>query len=180
MSTRPFREVREVPPELRIPWWFAALVLGAVTLGVAMGLLTGDGPPPWRAARCVALAAAYSYLAISLVDFAEHFRLEHEVTGRWMTFQAIPLGESLNHLATVGTIVAVLALARRPPAEPELRDWFVVLAPAVFLALGWRDEVVYHRRRAKHREDILHTTAHLAVGVMFSGFITMTLLPVQP
>lgn len=176
MTTRPYRELRELPPELRIPPWLAALVLASVALGIAAGLLTGDGDPAWRLARCVFLASGYSYLAISFVDFAEHFRLEREVTGRYWTFEAIPIGESLNHLATVSTIIAALALARRPPAVPEPRDWLVLAAPAIFLALGWRDELVYHRRRSLHREDILHTTAHLAVGVMFAGFLTMTLL----
>jgi len=168
--------VREIPPELRIPAWFALLVAGGMLAGVAVGLLTGEGTTAWRLSRCIFLAAGYGYLAISLVDFAEHFRLEREVSGRWMSWQAIPIGESLNHLATVGTIVLVLVLGRRPPAEPELRDWLVIGAPAIFLLLGWRDEIVYHRRRAVHREDILHTTAHLAAGVMFAGFLSSTLL----
>ena len=62
--------------------------------------------------------------------------------------------------------------ARPWPALPvaEWRDWVALSLPAAFLLLGWRDELLYHRRRCAHREDIMHTVAHLAAGLMMCSF----------
>ena len=67
----------------------------------------------------------------------------------------------------------VLALSRPLPSVLEPRDWFVLASPLVFLALGWRDEFVYHRRRSVHREDLMHTVAHLAAGAMLSAWAVL-------
>lgn len=178
---------KKTPREVRIPWWLG-LGVGAVTLGGAIygwrqrkkSLIgTGENPPaPQRAAQALFVGAGLGYLSTSLLDFWEHFRLEKEQTGKYWGFQVVPLGETLNHLATISTLLSLFALARPlPPERLKLRDWYVLLGPALFLALGWRDEVVYHRRRAAHREDIMHTIAHLAVGVMFVGFYSLRTIP---
>jgi hypothetical protein len=64
----------------------------------------------------------------------------------------------------------MLALVR-PLDRKRLRarDWFTISAPGIFLALGWRDELKFHRRRSAHREDLMHTVAHLAAGVMLAS-----------
>ena len=114
---------------------------------------------------------------LSLLDFWEHFRLEKAATGRWWSMTVLPLGETLNHSATGLVIISIFVLARPLPAALAPRDWLVVCAPAIFLALGWRDEVVYHRRRCAHREDIMHTVAHLAAGVMMCTYLSSKLFP---
>jgi hypothetical protein len=43
------------------------------------------------------------------------------------------------------------------------------MAPAVFLALGWAEELIYHRRRTPHRENLIHTTEHLAEGIKWTS-----------
>jgi hypothetical protein len=48
-----------------------------------------------------------------------------------------------------------------------------LFGPLAFLVLGWRDEIVYHRLRTAHREDIMHTTAHLAAGLMLASLYAM-------
>lgn len=166
-ATRSFAE-QGVPEGLSIPRWLAAGVAAAVAIGIAAALAWVHGAKRLPAAAF--FAALYSYLFLSIVDFAEHYRLERIATGSFFTFRVVPLGESLNHTATVATILVFLIGARPLPATLEPRDWAVLAAPAVFLALGWRDEVVYHRRRSVHREDILHTVSHLAAGVMMVSF----------
>jgi hypothetical protein len=156
------------------------LIVVALGLAVAVGALLGFvalGPPPFRLMRGIFFAAAFAYLVLSLLDFWEHFRLERAATGRWWAMQVIPPGETLNHAATGLTVVALLVLARPLPSSLAPRDWFVLAAPALFLLLGWRDEVVYHRRRCAHREDLMHTTAHLAAGVMMCSFLASRLFP---
>jgi hypothetical protein len=70
----------------------------------------------------------------------------------------------------------MLLWLRRPPPVLEPRDWLCLVAPGIFLVLGWYDEVVYHRRRCEHREDIMHTISHLAGGVMLTALYAMRLL----
>ena len=125
---------------------------------------------PERAARAVFVGSAIAYAGTSLVDFAEHLRLEKVRTGRYLAACEVPLGESANHVLTVATIVALLVLARPLPRERlEARDVFVLLAPAAITALGWRDEIVYHRRRSQHREDMMHTVSHIGLAGMLAG-----------
>lgn len=165
----------ETPADLRIPWWVTALCVAAVAAGVVQGLLQGAHGPAERFLRCVYPACAFLYLALSAVDFAEHFRLEKEATGRFTSMTAIPPGETVNHALTLSTIIAAVLLARPLPAALETRDLVVLSAPIAFLALGLRDEIVYHRKRAKHREDIMHTTAHLTAGIMWTTLYALRL-----
>jgi hypothetical protein len=166
-ATRSFGE-QSVPEGLAIPRWLAIGVAATVAIGIAVAFASVDGPK--RIAAASFFAALYSYIFLSLADFAEHYRLERIATGSFFTFRVVPPGESLNHTATVATILVFLLGARPLPAALEPRDWAVLAAPAIFLVLGWRDEAVYHRRRSVHREDMLHTVSHLAAGVMMVSF----------
>ena len=47
------------------------------------------------------------------------------------------------------------------------------------IPLGWRDELVYHRQRTDHREDMFHTVGHLAAGVMLTSFMRLRMAPVR-
>jgi len=165
---------------LRVPAWLVVLTFAAIAVGAALGFGHEPAPPGQRLARAVFLGAGAAYLLVSLVDFWEHWRLEKVVTGRYLAFEAIPPGETLNHAATILVLASVLVLGRPPRSPLALRDWWVVMAPAAFLALGWRDELVYHRRRAQHREDIMHTVAHLAAAVMMAGFAASRLVDWTP
>lgn len=166
----PFASVRVLPDALRVPRWLGGLVAAAMAAGVAVGWATTRGPAPLVAIRCLFFVAAFAYLTVSLVDFWEHGRLERALGGGFFSTRALPFGESVNHALTTIAVVAFLALARRPGPIFAPRDWVMLAAPAAFLALGWRDELVYHRRRCAHREDIMHTVAHLAAGVMMCSF----------
>jgi hypothetical protein len=171
---RRFTELPRLPRELRIPPWLGAGIGAAVAGGGLLGVAGRGAPPPERLVRSIFYGSAFGYLTTSLLDFWEHFRLERAVTGHYLRCAAVPIGETLNHGATIATLVSLLALAR--PPRRSLRDLWVLAAPGVFLALGWRDELVYHRRRSTHREDIMHTVAHLAGGVMLASFYTMRLV----
>jgi hypothetical protein len=142
----------------------------SIVAGAWLGFQDASRPDGQRLARAVFLGGGLAYLAVSTVDFWEHWRLEKLVSGRWLGWSVVPLGESLNHTATTIVLVSMLVLGRPLRLPLEARDWWVLAAPAVFLFLGWRDELVFHRRRAQHREDIMHTLAHLAAGVMLAGF----------
>ena len=65
----------ETPAEVRIPWWVPALGAAAIAAGVAQGLLESARAPAEHYLRCVYPACAYLYLALSVIDFAEHSRL---------------------------------------------------------------------------------------------------------
>ncbi len=125
--------------------------------------------------RAIFFAAAFAYLAVSSVDFWEHLRLEKVLTGRWLAFSAVPIAETVNHALTTSVLVLTFLLARPFPEVLAPRDWYVVAAPVLYLALGWVDELVYHRRRAVHREDLMHTVSHLAGGAMLTAFYAMRL-----
>ena len=168
----PFRKRLPLPPALRVPLWAGALIGVSVCAGLVTGALE-EVTLPRRLAHAAFLGAGFGYLATALIDFAEHFRLEKLHSGRYTSFDVIPLGESLNHAATVGVVAGVLALSRPLPSVLEPRDWFVLASPLVFLALGWRDEFVYHRRRSVHREDLMHTVAHLAAGAMLAAWAVL-------
>jgi hypothetical protein len=165
----------ETPADVRIPWWVPAVCTVAVAAGITDGLLGSARTPAERFLRCVYPACAFLYLTLSAVDFAEHFRLEKEATGRFTSMTAVPPGETVNHALTLSTIFAAILLARPLPAVLEARDLVVLGAPIAFLALGLRDEIAYHRKRAKHREDIMHTTAHLTAGIMWTTLYALRL-----
>jgi hypothetical protein len=170
---QPFSQRQALPPSLRPP----VLIVVAVFLGIAGGAALGfsAGPLAHRLLRAIFFSSAFAYLVVSLFDFWEHFRLEKLATGKWWSMSVLPLGETLNHLGTGFVIVAFFVLARPLPRSIEPRDWFVLAAPAIFWTLGWRDELVYHRRRCVHREDIIHTVAHLCAGVMMCSFLSSIL-----
>jgi hypothetical protein len=148
----------------------------AIPAGVLLGVAVSPGPLAYRAVRGIFFASAFAYLVLSLFDFWEHFRLEKAATGRWWSVSVLPPGETLNHIATAAVVIGLFILARPLPSVMAARDWFVVFAPALFLALGWRDEIVYHRRRCAHREDIIHTVAHLSAGVMICTYLSTRLM----
>lgn len=178
---------RKTPREVQIPWWLGLSISAFTAGGTLFGWLqrkksfigAGERPsPPQRATQAVFVGSGLGYLLTSLVDFWEHFRLEKEKTGRYWGFQAVPVGETINHWLTISTLLGLFASARPLPKEKMARrDWFVLLAPAIFMALGWRDELVYHRRRSVHREDMMHTVAHLAVTAMLASFYSLRVLP---
>jgi hypothetical protein len=170
----PFRD-RPARPAVAVPAPLAAAVALAVAAGLAAGALS-SAAPALRLLRAIFFGSAFGYLGVSLLDFWEHFRLEKVATGRLLAATVIPVGETINHALTTAVIVLLFALARPLPPSLALRDWFTLAAPALFLALGWRDEIVYHRRRAVHREDMMHTVAHLAAGVMMCTFLTQRLV----
>lgn len=172
---RPFAELRLLPAELTVPRWLGVLLALVMAGGAALGLATAGGRPGLVLIRPIFFAAAFGYATVSLVDFWEHARLEKLLTGRYLESQAVPPGETINHVLTTLTIVAILVLARPLPRLLAARDWFVLGAPALFLALAWRDELVYHRRRAARRENLMHTVAHLAAGMMLAAFYVMRL-----
>ena len=170
----PFAARERPDTALRVPVTLVALVAAALVAGGAVGAL-GDGAPPYRLLRAIFFASAFAYLVLSLLDFWEHFRLERAAGGRWWSMRVLPVGETLNHTATGAVVIALFVLARPLPAALAPRDWFVLASPALFLLLGWRDEVLYHRRRCAHREDIMHTVAHLAAGVMMCSYLSTRL-----
>ena len=172
----PFAERARPDAALRPAAAIVAAVAVAVVAGAAAGATLSTGAPAYRLLRAIFFASAFAYLVLSLLDFWEHFRLERAATGRWWSMTVLPPGETLNHTATGAVIVALFVLARPLPSLPAARDWFVLASPAIFLALGWRDELVYHRRRCAHREDIMHTVAHLAAGVMMCSYLSSRLL----
>lgn len=174
-EARPFDELGELPAPLRVPRWLGALLAGVMAGGVALGALTSGGRVGLAIVRAIFFGSSFAYLTVSIVDFWEHARLEKLLGGWWLSHRAIPIGETVNHWLTLLVLALAIALARPLPAVLAPRDLYVLAAPALFLALGWRDELGYHRRRARHREDILHTVAHLGAAVMLATFYLMRL-----
>lgn len=177
---RPFDEVRQLPPELWIPRWFLSLIAAVALAGALFGYASTTGGFACRVAAGAFQASLHLYLAVTLLDLAEHFRLEKHVTGRWIGATVVPLGEHALHGAILVVLVAIVELARCVHQELEVRDWFVLGAPLVFLGLGWCDELVYHRRCALHREDILHTVSHLAAAAMLVSLLSARMLLMDP
>jgi len=173
----PFAERARADEALRPSAAIVVAVALAVVGGAVGGAVGSSGVVAYRVLRAIFFASAFAYLVLSLLDFWEHFRLEKAATGRWWSMTVLPLGETLNHTATGLVVIAIFVLARPLPSTLAPRDWLVLLAPAIFLALGWRDELVYHRRRCAHREDIMHTVAHLAAGVMMCTYLSSRLFP---
>lgn len=170
-----FKDLPPLPAHLVVPRWLALTVAISLIGGAVLGL-SETGPLPKQVVRAIFFASAFGYLTVSLLDFYEHFRLEKEATGRWLACAAIPIGETINHALTGATIAGAIILVRPLGEVMEPRDWFTIFAPLIFLGLGWRDELVYHRRRSQHREDIMHTVAHLAAGVMLGSLYVMRIV----
>jgi hypothetical protein len=170
IAALPYSARPPLAPSLRMPRWVVRAIAGAVVGGPLVAVATSRGATVGaRVTRALLLGGGAAYLTTSLVDFAEHFRLERAATGAWLRSTVVPPGETINHAATIAVIAGALALARPIPRRPAPRDLFVLAAPALFLALGWRDELRFHRRRAVHREDLLHTVSHLAAATMWTG-----------
>jgi hypothetical protein len=107
---------------------------------------------------------------------AEHLRLEKEVTGSYLHARALPLSESFVHAGIILTNLSALLLARPLRRRLGLLDAWLLAAPAVFLAFGWADEIGYHRRRAPHREEVIHAVEHLAEGIMWTSLYATRLV----
>ncbi len=131
--------------DVKIPWWLWAIGAVAIAAGIAVGVLTGSGVV-MQAVRATFFASAFAYFTTSMVDFREHFVFEKQLTASYFSMRAIPIGETINHTLTALVIVGIFVLARPIGRTVEPRDWFVLVAPAIFLALGWRDELAYHRK----------------------------------
>lgn len=172
----PYREM-PFPEALRLPRWLQAVLGGALLAGPLVGLASRKTSTPQRALRATLWTSGLAYAAAATLDLAEHFRLEKEVTGRYLTWKAIPPSEAMVHAGIIGTNLGALLLARpvKRPYGPV--DLFNMAAPALFLAFGWVDELGYHRRRTQHREDLIHTTQHLAEGVMWTALYATRLFP---
>ncbi|MDE0887389.1 MAG: hypothetical protein OSB70_17845 [Myxococcota bacterium] len=110
-------------------------------------------------------ASTAAYIFVVALDFNEHVRLEKFVTGRWLGWKVVPLGESALHFGIVGCLVVALSMSFHFTALDRIG---VLIATIGFFGLGWCDELIYHRRRALHREDILHTVSHLTGGAVFA------------
>lgn len=172
----PFAGRPPAPGDLRVPISLTVSVIVAVLVGVALGAGTGHGPAR-ATVRSLFFASGFVYLVVSIFDFREHFRLEKLATGRRLAWVVVPWGETVNHIATGLTLSALFAIARPIHLPLGAGDWYCIVAPGIFLVLGWRDELVYHRRRAAQREDIMHTTAHLAAAGMLASFVAMRMGP---
>ncbi len=163
MDIVPYRETR-LPAPLRLPRWLQVL-LGAAAAAGPVRALTSRRP---RALRGLLASSAMAYFVVAAVDLAEHFHLEKRATGHFLRWTVVPPSESLVHGAIMATNLSALVLAR-PLRQPlGVRDAWLLAAPAVYFTLGWIDELVYHRRRAPRREHIIHTTEHIAEGVMWT------------
>lgn len=171
-----FDELRALPAHLKLHWLVVVVLILVAALGLAVGALIPNANPAQSLLSSTFFCAAGLYLTISIIDFREHFRLEKALTGRMLAARAVPLGESINHAGSVTIVALTLVLPRPVTGALELRDAVALALPLAFLALGLRDEVVYHRRRAAHREDILHTTAHLCAGAMFAAWMPLRLV----
>jgi hypothetical protein len=165
---RPFPEQPLARP-MRLPQWLVVAIGVALATGPLAGIASRRLSLPRRILRTLLVGSGLAYAVEVALDSAEHFRLERAVTGHWLRWQAVPLTESAIHTAILATNVSVLLLARPPRHPLGVRDLWVLVAPAVFLGLGWADELRYHRRRATHRENVIHTTEHLAEGVMWAA-----------
>ncbi len=166
-----------MPDSMRIRPWVYASILGAAAAGPVGAWLTRRAPAPTRFLRGTLLGSTLAYLTAVALDLAEHFRLEKEATGSYFRCSAVPFSESVVHASIVATNLSALVLARPVRRIRGPIDLWLLVAPGVFLALGWTDELVYHRRRAPHREDIIHATEHLAEGVMWTALYASRMVP---
>ncbi|MCH2174052.1 hypothetical protein MK489_24995 [Myxococcota bacterium] len=162
---QPFEAVRALAPELRVPpsLWLALASIAA--MGFVVGGLSAShlGRSTWAFACFCASIASYGFVAT--LDLKEHLRLEKFVTGRFVAWTVIPLGESALHVGIVGCLLLAVSITL---SQPALGSSPLLLATLGFFGLGWLDELLYHRRRALHREDILHTVSHLTGGAVFA------------
>ncbi len=172
---RPFKDHLEPPADVAIPTWLVVVVIASVVAGVLGGALS-DGPITQRLARAAFFGSAIAYASTAVVDFWEHTRIEIAVSGSLFPYNAIPIGEAINHVLNTSLVIAMIVLVGPIELPLDARDVFVLIAPLVFLAFGWHDELIYHRRRCRHREDMMHTVAHQACGMMLTSLYLMRLI----
>ncbi len=173
---RAFDDVRALPPHLVItPLAWVIGISATLAAGVAAALFPSEAFGQ-QALRSASAASGALYAVISYIDFREHFHMEKALTGRYLAWRVVPPGETLNHMGSGLTLIALLLLARPIGAAADARDVVVLMLPVVFLLLGLRDEFVFHRRRAHHREDMMHTTAHLAGGALIASYLALRLV----
>lgn len=172
----PFRDTR-LDPALRIPRWLGLCGGAVLALAAAVGIAR-RAPAPVRVLRGILASSAAAYALTFVLDMAEHFRLEKALTGHRLRWKAVPLSESTLHATLLANLVAAIATARHPRRSGAVRgrDRMMLLAPAVFLAVGWLDELVYHRRRAPMREQIIHAVEHIAEGMMWTTLYALRML----
>jgi hypothetical protein len=173
----PFRQTA-LPSSLRLPRWLSLLSAGAVGVAMVAGATRQRHSLLWRLLRATFFGSTVGYGIVALLDLAEHLRLEKETTGHYLRWVAIPPLESALHGALVATNISALALARPRLHPSRARGLWLALAPGALLALGWADELAFHRRRTGHREDIMHTTQHLAEGVMLASHYALLRGPI--
>ena len=169
-----FKAVRTLSPELRIPpsLWLA---LGSIAAtGFVIGALYASSLNRSTWAFACFCASIASYIFVVALDLKEHLRLEKFVTGRFMAWTVIPLGESALHVGIVGCLLVALFIALGQPGPSSVP---LLIATIGFFGLGWLDELLYHRRRALHREDILHTVSHLTGGAVFATLFLSNFIP---
>lgn len=173
MRARRFADVEALPPALRVPRPLVVALAVGVALAAALGASLDAHVMLERFVRAAFFGSAAAFVIVVVVDFAEHFRLERELTGHALRWQVVPPGETVLHFAIGGTLASLFMLARPIDGDPGARDWLAVAAPLVFVALGWSDELYYHRRRAMQREHILHTVSHLAAAATLVSFAAL-------
>lgn len=164
----PFQAVRTLTPDLKVPPALWTTLAAASAVGFVVGLAYAESLNRATWAFACFCASIASYLVVVGLDLREHLRLEKFVTGRWIAWQVVPLGESILHSGIVSCLLGTLILSFWGPTLGPIP---LLIATVGFFALGWCDELIYHRRRALHREDILHTVSHLAGGAVFATLL---------
>jgi hypothetical protein len=173
---RPYKEM-PLPPTLAIPRPLAATLAAGIATAAFAGLARRRGPFAQRVLRGILYGSVTAWAVSAALDLAEHLRLEKEVTGSYLHARALPLSESFVHAGIILTNLSALALARPLRKRLGLLDVWLLAAPAVFLAFGCADEIGYHRRRAPHREEVIHAVEHLAEGIMWTSLYATRLVP---
>jgi hypothetical protein len=171
---RPYKEM-PLPRTLVIPRSLALTLAGGLPAAALAGFAR-RGSLAQRVLRSILYGSTAAWAISAALDMAEHLRLEREVTGSHLHARALPLGESLVHAGIIFTNLSALVLARPLRRRLGLRDVWLIVAPAVFLAFGWADEIGYHRRRAPHREEVIHAVEHLAEGIMWTSLYASRLI----
>jgi hypothetical protein len=172
---RPYRDM-PLPRSLVIPRSLAVTAAGAVSTAAFAGFAARRGALPQRVLRTIFYGSTAAWAISAALDLAEHLRLEKQVTGSYLHARALPLSESLVHAGIILTNLSALVLARPLRRRMGLRDGWLLVAPAVFLAFGCADEIGYHRRRAPHREEVIHAVEHLAEGIMWTSLYATRLI----
>jgi hypothetical protein len=160
--------------DVAIPRWLGGSLVALIGLGVGLGLLSKRSWPE-RLSRASFFASGLAYVAMSLVDAAEHLRLEKEASGSYLSSVAVPRGESGIHLAFFAAQGLCMGLGRLEHRPLRAQEALRFAAPLLLFGLGWSDELIYHRRRTQHREDIIHTAAHVANAAMLASFMAVRL-----